>query len=375
MGATVLLVSLTKNCLVLGWMAILNAFPFTSSLLDFHSIDFLIGGLADVPLSPFQGLSPSHASALGPLDLEWREKASEVSRIQEWGLWLIGILVWAIMSIAAWLGARTIGKLRKELRLLRQDHDHLVYQLSLKEERVSTLSHMLSDQEESLGVFANRVAHDINVPMSLVMGSAQHLAHKYKGQLQEEIDQFLFYVSQSGQQLQQNVEGLLAYAQVLDNHPMETEVIDLEGLIWQVSAELSKDLVEHHCQLIIAPDLPVVKGNRPMITRLFREILDNSLKFAKPDISPVIEIHVESYEKEKVRIEVTDNGVGISPDGQKEVFKMFRKLRPGGTKGIGMGLAICKKIVERHRGEIKINSQKGLGTTIHFTLPAVKPEA
>ena len=147
--------------------------------------------------------------------------------------------------------------------------------------------------------------------------------------------------------------------------------MDLNEVIKDLkSLELATLLDETKGTIRIPEPLPPVQGDPPQMHQLFQNLVGNGLKFHREGIPPEIAIHAHRVEGDMIRVEVEDNGIGIDKEYHEQVFTMFRRLHSRAHyEGTGIGLAICKKIVNRHGGDIGIKSTPGKGSTFWFTLP------
>jgi light-regulated signal transduction histidine kinase (bacteriophytochrome) len=162
------------------------------------------------------------------------------------------------------------------------------------------------------------------------------------------------------------IDDLLAYSRV-GTRAKELKPMDMNRILDQALANLAMSILENKVQ-IIREDLPTLKADETQITLVFQNLIGNAVKF-RGDKAPVIHISAEKDPNGWV-FSISDNGIGISPDFHKRIFLIFQRLH---TKdqypGTGIGLAICKKIIDRHNGRIWVESAPGKGATFHFSLP------
>ncbi|MGI9149832.1 MAG: sensor histidine kinase [Chloroflexota bacterium] len=216
--------------------------------------------------------------------------------------------------------------------------------------------------------FAYVASHDLQEPLRMVASYTQLLARRYHGQLDEDADEFIEFAVDGARRMQELINDLLAYSRVgtrgLDLQPVDTgEVVD------QVAIDLAAAIEETSASVTRDP-LPVVLGDPTQLRQLFQNLIANSIKFHRPDQTPRVHISVRQ-EPGARHFSVTDNGIGIDPQYQERIFVLFQRLHTRAEyPGTGIGLAICKKIVERHGGNIWVDSAPGNGTTFRFSLPA-----
>ena len=177
-------------------------------------------------------------------------------------------------------------------------------------------------------------------------------------------------VSGQANRLSELVDNLLDYSRTgQEERPLES--VDLEGVMEQVLTHLASTIRQHCARFQLDP-MPTVQGDKVSLVQLFQNLIGNAMKFRGED-APVVSISAAPTDH-TWRISVHDNGIGIDPAFHKEIFAPLRRLhRPGRYEGHGLGLAICRKTIDRHRGRIWVDSTPGQGTTFSFTLPGAKP--
>ena len=202
------------------------------------------------------------------------------------------------------------------------------------------------------------------------------LKESLEGKLEEDDHENLGYMVDGAERMTQMIEGLLVYSRLnTSNDPFEAA--DLNETIEQLGQfELGAMLEETGATIEVPQPLPKVKGDPTQLGQLLQNLIANGIKYRRDGVAPRIVIGAEPLGDETVRIEVRDNGIGVSEQHREDVFKMFRRLHSRRKyEGTGIGLAVCKKIVERHGGEIGLESTEGEGSTFWFTLPAAKEAA
>ena len=173
--------------------------------------------------------------------------------------------------------------------------------------------------------------------------------------------------------MQQMIEALLTYSRV-STKGVSPDRVDLNEIVEQLqSLELAVKIEETKANLIIPEPLPAVEGDPAQRRQLVQNLISNGLKYQKKGVLPEITIRASAEENSMVKIEVHDNGIGIKKEQYDNVFVMFRRLHSRQEyEGTGIGLAVCKRIVERHGGEIGVISTYGEGSTFWFSMPASK---
>ena len=223
----------------------------------------------------------------------------------------------------------------------------------------------LSASNAELEHFAYVATHDLQEPLRLVSSFMQLLKKKYQQQLDEQANEYIDYAVDGANRIKKLILDLLEYSRVSGNRDAFTST-DMNKVLQDVQDVLSKQLQETEAELVI-PELPVIAANPSLMAQLFGHLLDNALKYRGPE-RPVIQIACKK-EEENYLFSVSDNGLGIDPGYSEKIFILFQRLHNSDTYGgTGVGLAICKKIVELHQGTIRVASEKGKGSTFYFTI-------
>lgn len=225
----------------------------------------------------------------------------------------------------------------------------------------------LARSNRELEEFAYIASHDLQAPLRRITGFSQLLAKRYKGKLDAEADDFIGRITNSTERMQGLIQDLLTYSRA-GSRTLEPVSTDLNRLLREVLADFEKPLKEAGGRVSCAP-LPSLVVDGGLVSRLLENLIGNALKFrgARP---PVIRVTARREGDEWI-FSVSDNGIGIEPRYAEDVFKMFRRLHPGSSyPGTGIGLAVARKVVERHGGRIWVESEPGQGATFHFTLGA-----
>ncbi len=260
--------------------------------------------------------------------------------------------------------------------LLLQDVTQFQKKIELLEERIKTikqenevLKHTIEDAE-GLEQFSLLAAHDLKGPIRVIGNFSQLLIKRYQEVLDEEGRDYLQFVHDSATHLNMVLTDMIHYADIA-RKPLSFDIFDFHQLIRQIKARLTPLLERHQAILTFENPPKLLNGSRKYIRLLFHHLIENAIKFAKPDHPPHIRI---TYERtpEAHLFGVHDNGIGIAPTYHKHVFSLFKRLDPTTNRpGSGVGLAICKKIVERHGGRIWVESEEGKGASFYFTLKRI----
>jgi PAS domain S-box-containing protein len=237
------------------------------------------------------------------------------------------------------------------------------------EQMVEELTSAVTNLERSnqdLEQFAYVASHDLQEPLRMISSYTQLLARRYKGKLDQDADDFIGYTVDGASRMQQLINDLLAFSRV-GTRGKTLEPISSQAALDLAIENLQAAIEESHAQ-VTQDTLPVVQADDLQLMQLFQNLIGNAIKFhsGKP---PRIHVGVAAGEKEWV-FTIQDNGIGIDPQYFERIFIIFQRLNKRDQfPGTGIGLAICKKIVQRHGGRIWADSKPGLGSTFYFTLP------
>ncbi len=242
------------------------------------------------------------------------------------------------------------------------------------EERTEALRRRTVELERSnaeLEQFANVASHDLQEPLRMVAMFAQLLTERYKGSLDSDADAFLGFLVEGAQRMRALVDGLLSFSRV-QSAARELQPTDSEEMFRNALADLTITLEESGAEVTHAP-LPVVMADGSQMEQIFQNIIGNAIKFAG-DSPPQVHVSADRLGEQWI-FSIRDNGIGIDPRYHDRIFGIFQRLHPRDAyPGTGIGLSICKRIVERHGGRIWVESAEGQGATFYFSVPAA-PEA
>lgn len=212
--------------------------------------------------------------------------------------------------------------------------------------------------------FAAMAAHELQEPLRMVERYTRILSQDYKGRLGGEADELLGFAHEGARRLQDLIDGLLVFSR-LDAPGRPFQRIESTDLLQQALADLEPAIEESGARITHDP-LPAIEADSGQIVQLLRNLLGNALKF-RGGTAPRIHLSATRVRGEWV-FAVQDNGIGLAAEDAKRIFTLFTRLHPE-VPGSGIGLAVCRKIVERHGGRIWVESQPGQGSTFFFTLP------
>ncbi len=229
----------------------------------------------------------------------------------------------------------------------------------------------LNRSNQELEQFAYVASHDLQEPLRMITGYTQLLSKRYKGKLDQSADEFMGFVVDGAKRMQVLINDLLTYSRV-GTRGKEVAPTDC-ALVLDKTLEGLRVAIQESGAVVTAEPLPVVMGDETQLGQLFQNLIGNAIKYR--DHEPPA-IHVSCQRENEVwRFAVADNGIGIDPQHAERIFQVFQRLHTREEySGTGIGLAVCKKIVERHGGKIWVESQGVKGATFYFTLPAKLPE-
>ena len=221
--------------------------------------------------------------------------------------------------------------------------------------------------EDEMRQFAHAASHDLQEPLRTVTSYTQLLARKLQPHLDPDAEQFVNYIVDGNSRMLSLVEDLLAYAEAGEERQQQAGLVECGRAVERALANLKVRIEETYAAITSDP-LPSVNADLPQLAQVFQNLIGNALKYKSPDFNPKIHIAAESRGNEWI-LSVRDNGIGFQPQYAEQIFGIFKRLHRDEYPGTGIGLAICKRIVERHAGSIWATGEVGKGATFSFTLP------
>ena len=239
-------------------------------------------------------------------------------------------------------------------------------QIEQSNERLALRAVELAEVNDQLEQFTYIVSHDLQEPLRMVASYLQLVEKRYKDKLDRDGEEFIGYAVDGAVRMKRMINDLLTYSRVSTRTSL-FELTSCEELLTQVLSNL-EIAIKNSDVLITHDPLPTVTANRTQLMAVFQNLIGNAIKF-QADRQPHVHISTRREENEWL-FSIQDNGIGIAPENAERAFAIFGRLHPVDKyPGNGIGLAICKKIVERHGGRIWFDSQPGEGTTFFFTIP------
>ncbi len=277
-----------------------------------------------------------------------------------------GAIVWVDLSVA--LACDASGVPQYEIALFDDITERKKAEAALREAHEE-----LKRSNAELEQFAYVASHDLQEPLRMVSSYTQLLMRRYGDKLDGDAKEFTAFIVDGATRMKQLIEDLLAYSRVgtRDKNfkpvgaesPLERALANLRAALQDSGATVTRD------------KLPTVHCDEVQLAQLFQNLIGNALKFRKPDAAPAVHVGAADH-GEEWEFTVRDNGIGIEPQYFERIFMVFQRLHNKGEyPGTGIGLAIVKKVVERHGGRIWVQSQPGSGATFHFTMPKEREAA
>ncbi len=253
---------------------------------------------------------------------------------------------------------------------LRTSNEGLEEQVNLELEakmELEEITNRLRISNRELEQFAYVASHDLQEPLRMVTSFAQLLERRYKGHLDSDADDYIEFIVENGKRMKYLIDDLLEFSR-LNSQDKEFETTYLEMTLDDVLSNLSMSIKDNNAKITHDP-LPTLNVNLMYIRQLFQNLISNAIKF-HGDEPP--EIHISAYKTGNVwTFGVKDNGIGIEPQHQKMIFGIFKRLHTREEyPGTGIGLALCKRIVDMHKGRMWLVSEPGKGSTFYFTIPS-----
>jgi len=308
-----------------------------------------------------------------------RLKANEATRdipvifmtaLADTGDKLTGFAVGAVDYVTKPLnGAEVLARIDTHLTLyaLRQQlaaqNAQLQKEIAAREETQAALQRSNTELEQ----LAYVASHDMQEPLRMVASYLQLVAQRYQGRLDADADEFIGYAVDGAKRMQALINDLLAYSR-LGTKARPFEPTDCNAVVATALSHLRVAIADSGAAVTHDP-LPTLMGDASQLLQLFQNLIANAVKF-RGDAAPRVHVSAEPADG-GWRFTVRDNGIGIAPEYFERIFVLFQRLHGRGAyPGTGIGLAICKKVVERHGGHIEVRSQPGEGSTFTFTLAA-----
>jgi signal transduction histidine kinase len=225
----------------------------------------------------------------------------------------------------------------------------------------------LERSNEDLEQFAYVVSHDLREPARMVEGYLELLEDRYQGQLDEKADKYIDHAVDGAERMQEMIKALLELSRI-ETEGKEPAPTDVEAVLERTLNVLGQAIEETEADVTHDP-LPTVMADEAQLGLVFQNLIANAIKFRREDVPPHVHVSAEREGDEWV-FSVADNGIGIDPEQADRLFQIFQRLHTREEyEGLGIGLALCRRVVERHGGRIWVESEPGEGTNFFFTIP------
>ena len=261
------------------------------------------------------------------------------------------------------------------------NHEFAIIKRKEKWELIETTEHKRTEDEliiamdkiqksnHDLEQFAYVASHDLQEPLRMISSFLQLLQRRYEGQLDSDADEFIGYAVDGAQRLQNLINDLLEFSRVT-TRGKKFEIVNMDDPLETALSNLKLYIEENNAAIIPNNSLPRINGDYSQMTQLFQNIIGNAIKYRSEE-SPQIFISATNEDNNWL-FSIKDNGLGINSKHANKVFKVFRRLHSNSEyEGTGIGLAITKRIIERHNGQIWVESEPGKGSTFYFTIPMI----
>lgn len=304
-------------------------------------------------------------------DAEANSKALQGTSLQAA---LIAILILAAEVLLVGLPARRMlnrafEKLQTRSETLRHQNQQIAEEKTKLEAAIKEGNDLRQEQAE----FTYAISHDLKSPINTIKMCHLELAEVLKDRSDEEVDMFLELIGSTAERMGQLVADVLDYTCTLGEAPPQ-EQVDMAVLMQDIVKDLSSDIRNASGKVELGA-LPMVTGNKSQLRMLFQNLLSNGIKFRDHDTPSRIAVTTAETDLSHVALRVCDNGIGIAKEDQEHIFGLFNRLHLREEyPGTGLGLALCRRIVANHNGQIDLSSEPGRGTEITVTLPAAQDE-
>lgn len=269
-------------------------------------------------------------------------------------------------NILKWFGTATDIHTQKEYAAILED------EVKKRTFELQEMNESLQDSNNELQQFAHVASHDLKEPLRKIKTFTSRLAEDGSNVLSERSGTFLNKINSAAERMQSMIDGVLNYS-TLNAAAQKPETVELDKVINDIENDL-EILIQQTGATINRKALPALEGAPILIYQLFYNLVYNALKFAKPEIAPVVNIHsteTKDGDRSFIQITVSDNGIGFRQEYAEKIFETFARLNPKDRfEGTGLGLSLCRRIVERHGGTITASGKEGAGASFVINLPA-----
>lgn len=298
-------------------------------------------------------------------EFEAREKVELLKRIE---ITLLCITLAVLVVEGLFVFRPAVQQISKSIDELELANVQLTDEISARrqaEREMAQHAEELARSNSDLEAFAHAASHDLKEPLRSIVGCTELLAARYRGKLDEDADRLIKYTEDECKRLKQVIDAVLRYSS-MRTRDMPREATDANIALDLAVKSLRFACEESSCEIVRSP-LPTVIADPLQLSQVFMNLIGNAIKY-RSLAAPRVEISAQKKENHWV-FSVRDNGMGIDENHFEKLFVPFKRLHGRGTSGTGIGLALCKRIIERHGGKIWVESKVGAGTTFYFSLP------
>ena len=234
---------------------------------------------------------------------------------------------------------------------------------------IEKLNRQLMSANIELEQFTYMASHDLKEPLRMVRAFMERLEKEYALQLDEKAQKYIFLALDGAKRMTALINELLAYAKISSSENKK-ELTDVNRVLFEI-IKMQQGVLTERSAVVLYEPMPAVMAFKTPLKILFQNLISNGLKFVPGGVTPEIKISFRE-DRNKWLFGVADNGIGIKPENHEQIFQLFKRLHTTGEyAGTGMGLATCKKIAEKHGGEIWVESEEGKGSTFYFNMPKI----
>ncbi len=298
----------------------------------------------------------------------WNEEGASLTIIQKahyWKTWWFRLLALGLAMLLVYLYVYNIRMTNAKLQTYNASLNEEITNRKKAEEALNANNAELKRSNKELEQFAYIASHDLKEPLRTIGNFSSLLSIKYTDRIDADANQYIQFIESSVGRMSQVIESLLIYS-VVGKKESVFNLVDLNKLVQEKIQDLDKLIKDRKATIDIEP-LPNIICNKQQLGMVFFNLINNGIKFNEQS-NPSIVIKKEESNKEYWKFSVSDNGIGIQDKFKQKVFDVFNRLHGSEYEGTGIGLAVCQKIVTRHRGKIWFDSKEGKGTKFIFTI-------
>lgn len=243
----------------------------------------------------------------------------------------------------------------------------IILMIYLYNEKSKLDKQLLEKSNKDLEQFAYIASHDMKAPLRNIMSFTQLLKRKIKDKIEPKEQQYFEHILSNGYQMNELIQGILDISKIEKQETLDRKETDLNEILSKVKMNLEEAIDEKNA-ILSYNNLPIILANEPQLIQLFQNLIENGIKYNRSEQPKITITHQQK--NDMVHILLKDNGIGIAPKYHDKIFEMFKRLHSGYEfKGTGIGLAICKKIALRHKGDLVVQQSSDKGTTFKLSLP------